>query len=328
MEMDYGKVLSKAWKTIWKHKILWLFGVLAGCSASGGGGGGGGRGSSNISSSSGGNGFQDGPTFLGPQAQHNFDQFFNSLSEVQPWVWVVIAIGVLLLVVILSILALMAGTLGTTGVIKGAAMADRASEEDKPISFGAIFKGIKPYYWKVLLLTVGVNVAGLIVGLILALPIILFTVCTCFLGLFLLIPLGWFINAMVTFTTIGIIEEDLGIFEAIGRAWDLIIKNLGDIAVMFLILGVGQFVIGLVIALPIFVSIMPMMINLIASGGGMFKTGMIISLVMFLIALPLTIFLSGVLRAYVLTSWTLTYRRMAEKTEMEPEVISLPEKKK
>jgi hypothetical protein len=73
---------------------------------------------------------------------------------------------------------------------------------------------------------------------------------------------------------------------------------------------------------------MPMMINLIASGGGMFKTGMIISLVMFLIALPLTIFLSGVLRAYVLTSWTLTYRRMAEKTEMEPEVISLPEKKK
>lgn len=326
--MDYGKILSKAWKTIWKHKILWLFGVLAGCSASGGGGGGG-RGSSNISSSSGGSsGFQDGPSFLGPQVQHNIEQFFRSLSDIQPWVWVAIAIGVLVLVIVLSILALMAGTLGTTGVIKGAAMADRASEEDKPISFGAIFKGIKPYYWKVLLLTVGVNVAGLIVGLILALPIILFTVCTCFLGLFLLIPLGWFVNAMVTFTTIGIIEEDLGIFEAIGRAWNLIIKNLGDIAVMFLILGVGQFVIGLVIALPIFVSIMPMMINLIASGGGMFKTGMIISLVMFLIALPLTIFLSGVLRAYVLTSWTLTYRRMAEKSELEPEVISSPEKKK
>jgi hypothetical protein len=328
MAMDYGKILSKAWKTIWKHKILWLFGVLAGCSASGGGGGGGGRGSSSFSGSSSSNGFQDGPSFLGPQAQHNFDQFFNSLSEVQPWIWVVIAIGVLLLVVILSILALMTGTLGTTGVIKGAAMADRASEEDKPISFGAIFKGIKPYYWKVLLLTVGVNVAGLIVGLILALPIILFTVCTCFLGLFLLIPLGWFVNAMVTFTTIGIIEEDLGIFEAIGRAWNLIIKNLGEIAVMFLILGVGQFVIGLVIALPIFVSIMPMMINLIASGGGMFKTGLIITLVMFLIALPLTIFLSGVLRAYVLTSWTLTYRLLAEKSELEPEVISLPEKKK
>jgi hypothetical protein len=42
----------------------------------------------------------------------------------------------------------------------------------------------------------------------------------------------------------------------------------------------------------------------------------------------LTIFLSGVLRAYVLTSWTLTYRLLAEKSELEPEVISLPEKKK
>lgn len=324
--MDYGKVLSKAWKTIWKHKILWLFGILAGCSASGGGGGGGGRASSNISGSSG--SFQDGPSFMGPQAQYRFEQFFRSLSEVQPWVWVMIGVGILVLVFVLSILALMVGTLGTTGVIKGAAMADRASEEDKPISFGAIFKGIKPYYWKVLLLTVGINVVGLIVGLILALPIILFTVCTCFLGLFLLIPVGWFINAMVTFTTIGIIEEDLGIFEAIGRAWQLIIKNLGDVAVMFLILGVGQFVIGLVIAVPIFVSFLPVVINIISSGAQVFRTGMIISLVMFLIALPLVIFLSGALRAYVLTSWTLTYRRMAEKSELKPEVISLPEEKK
>lgn len=324
--MDYGKVLSKAWKTIWKHKILWLFGILAGCSASGGGGGGGGRASSNISGSSG--SFQDGPSFMGPQAQYRFEQFFRSLSEVQPWVWVMIGVGILVLVFVLSILALMVGTLGTTGVIKGAAMADRASEEDKPISFGAIFKGIKPYYWKVLLLTVGINVVGLIVGLILALPIILFTVCTCFLGLFLLIPVGWFINAMVTFTTIGIIEEDLGIFEAIGRAWHLIIKNLGDVAVMFLILGLGQFVIGLVIAVPIFVSFLPVVVNIISSGAQVFRTGMIISLVMFLIALPLVIFLSGALRAYVLTSWTLTYRRMAEKSELEPEVISLPEEKK
>lgn len=36
--MNYGEILSKTWKVIWKHKILWLFGVLAGCSASGGGG--------------------------------------------------------------------------------------------------------------------------------------------------------------------------------------------------------------------------------------------------------------------------------------------------
>ena len=40
--MNYGEILSKAWKIIWKNKILWLFGILAGCSASGVGGSSGG----------------------------------------------------------------------------------------------------------------------------------------------------------------------------------------------------------------------------------------------------------------------------------------------
>jgi hypothetical protein len=30
-EVDFGEVLSSAWKTIWKHKVLWSFGILASC---------------------------------------------------------------------------------------------------------------------------------------------------------------------------------------------------------------------------------------------------------------------------------------------------------
>ncbi len=41
--MDFGEVFSKAWKIIWKYKILWLFGIFASCSGGGGGGGGGKR---------------------------------------------------------------------------------------------------------------------------------------------------------------------------------------------------------------------------------------------------------------------------------------------
>ena len=36
--MDYGKILSRAAKIVSKHKILWLFGVLASCASGGGGG--------------------------------------------------------------------------------------------------------------------------------------------------------------------------------------------------------------------------------------------------------------------------------------------------
>jgi hypothetical protein len=34
--MDYGEVLTRAWQIIWKHKVLWIFGIFAGCSGQGG----------------------------------------------------------------------------------------------------------------------------------------------------------------------------------------------------------------------------------------------------------------------------------------------------
>jgi hypothetical protein len=39
-KMDFGEVFSKAWKIIWKYKILWLFGIFASCSGGGAGLGG------------------------------------------------------------------------------------------------------------------------------------------------------------------------------------------------------------------------------------------------------------------------------------------------
>ena len=37
--MDIGEVLSKAWKIIWRHKVLWIFGIFAGCGSAGTGSG-------------------------------------------------------------------------------------------------------------------------------------------------------------------------------------------------------------------------------------------------------------------------------------------------
>ena len=44
MNFNFGEVLTRAWQIIWKHKVLWIFGILASCGrGSGGGNGGGGR---------------------------------------------------------------------------------------------------------------------------------------------------------------------------------------------------------------------------------------------------------------------------------------------
>ena len=320
--MDFGEILSKAWKTIWKHKILWLFGVLAGCSANGSG-----QVSSSYDIKSRSSNYQDVPNFLGPDAQHSIERFLNSLADIQPWVWVVIGLSVLVLILVVSFLSLMVGTLGTTGVIKGTGMADSASEEDKPLSFGAIFKGLKPHYWKVLLMILIVNVGGFILVMILLIPLLILTVCTFFLAGILMIPIGWFINTWVRFTIIAIIEEDLGIMDAVKRAWGLLTKNLGNVAIIFLILGIGGALVGLVIAVPIILSLLPLIINITVNGVEPVRTTITLTIILFAIAMPVVIFLSGVLRAYILSAWTLTYRRIAAGSEL-PEILKPSKEKK
>jgi len=319
--MDFGEILSKAWKTIWKHKILWLFGLLAGCGAASSGGGGGSGGTSAAQSN-----YQFGTgdvrSFLTPSAERGLADFVQFLADVPVWAWIAIGLFLFVLGVVLSVLFMMVGTLGTAGVIKGASMADEADPDAKPISFGEIFKGIKPHFWKVFLLNLGLRVAGLILAMFIAVPIILLAVCTCFLGLFLLIPVGWFINLMINFTTIAILEEELGIFEAIKRAWQVITRNLGNVIVMFLILGIGELLAGLVIGLPLIAVPMPILINLLVTGFRTVTVGLIISGVLFLVFLPFAILLGSVLRAYILSSWALTYRRLEAESTLHPEVLS------
>jgi len=324
--MDFGEIFRKAWKIIWKHKILWLFGVLAGCGMG-----------TNASSTNGSSSIEtarqsenwnwNGQTFLSPSAQRALEDFFESLTEVPAGVWIsiglVIFFSLIFIGIILSLLSLFAGTLGKTGVIKGTSMADQADPDAKPLSIGDIFKGLKPSYWKVLLLTVGLRVVGFFVVLLLFLPIILLVACSCGLGLFFLIPIGWFINLMVEFTTIAIIEEDKGIFEGIERAWQVIFRNFGNVVLMFFILGIGQLIIGLIIGLPlIFGPALPILITLISTSGRMIGISVVMAVVLFFIFIPLLVFLSGVLRAYVLASWTLTFRRLTGESAREPIVLN------
>jgi hypothetical protein len=329
--MDYGEILTKAWKIIWKHKILWLFGLLASCGAlntmnSGGGGGGGASSASSQANFWQGNG--TGAPLLRAVPGGAFQGLWQNLVEVPVGVWISIAILAVLTIfifaLVLSILFFFLGTLGTVGVIKGTSMADSADPNAKPLSFGKIFKALKPSYWKVFLLHIGYRVAGAIVLLMFFLPMILFMVFTCGLGLILLIPIFWFIHQMLIFTTVAIIEEKLTVFDAIERAWQLITESLGQVVLMFLILTIGQFFVGLVIGLPLFtLPFLPSIISLLVTGGEVTVAGLVISLILFLLFIPIFVVLTGIFQAYILASWTLTFRRLAQKEELSPQVLSL-----
>lgn len=318
--MDIGKILSKAWKTIWKHKILWLFGLLAGCGAANYSGGNSGSVSNAVQESTQ-NGGWDSSTFISPSTQHGIEDFFQTLGNIPVWAWILIALAVVALIIFISVLCLFLRNLGMTGVIKGASTADQAGDDNKPLSLGEILKGVQPYYWKVLLFDIGSRVAISLVTFILIVPIVVLAACTCGLGMLLMIPIVWFLTVMIYFTTIAIIDEDLPIFQAIARAWKMIINHVGQVLVMFLILGIGQIIVGLAIGLPLLFAFFPVIVILVVSGLEALTIGLVISGVLFLGLLPIVIFLGGVLRAYVLVSWTLTFRRLAEEETLKPKVI-------
>ncbi len=317
--MNYGEILEKAWKTIWKHKILWLFGVLAGYGAAGSGGSGAGSGAGSSSNFTVQPGTWD---FMGPGPNQALEEFGRFITSVPVWAWILLVLFLMVVGFILSVIFLFASTLGQTGLIKGASLADQADQEDPPLSFGTIFNAIKPHYWKVLLLNLGVILVGLFGGLILAVPILIITICTCFIGPLLFMVIGWFINVLVNFTMIAIIEEGLGIFDAIGRAWRVITRNLGKVVVMFLILGIGGIIITAIISLPMLIVPVPLVANLLLTGARSITAGLIISLLLTILVLPLIIFLSGVLQAFILAAWTLTFRRLTLENELEPTVLN------
>jgi hypothetical protein len=201
-------------------------------------------------------------------------------------------------------------------------MADEGDQDAPAFTFGAVFAGLKPHYWKVLLLNLGYRLAGGNLTLILMVPIVILAICTCCLGLLLVIPIGWFIDTLLTFTTIAIIEEGMGIFPAIDRAWRVITRNLVSVLVMFLILGLGGLIVGLLIALPLVTIPLPLVANLVITGGQLITARLILRALLFLAFIPLAIFLGGVLRAYILASWTLTYRRLILASELTPTVLT------
>jgi hypothetical protein len=107
--MNYAEILKNTWNTIWKHKILWLFGLLAGSAI------GGGQGLSYRFSSQGrfGRYWQNGQDL--PPMFERMSAFFRS---VPPYAWALIAGIALIAGLLISLIAFFLREYGLAGVIK------------------------------------------------------------------------------------------------------------------------------------------------------------------------------------------------------------------
>lgn len=317
MNFNFGEILIRAWQITWKYKVLWLFGMLASCSQGGGNGGGGGG-------SSGPTDYSNGPSDFNrpPELQRLISMMENFAEWVTENWWIFILIG--LVVFLLIILSILLGTIGRIGLIKGSYEAEQGVEK---LSFGALFSGSMPYFWRVFGLSFLIGLAFLVI----LLPFVLLGIVTagvgflCLLPLIcLLIPAGWAVGLILEQANRAIVLEDRSMLDGFKRGWEIVKGNVGPLIVMSLILFGISFVLGIAIALPILIAVVPAVIAFAVNEGRSF-TPLYIAIGVICLYVPIAWLLNGILNTFIQSAWTLTWLRLTHKPEpLETPVLAEP----
>lgn len=293
MTFNFGEVLSRAWQITWKYKVLWIFGILAGCAQGSGGGSGNVRG-----------GGDNGGNPLPQDLQRYIDQASQWIE--QNWWVLIVAFLVMFLIILLFIFL---GTIGRIGLIRGTLQAETGAE---PLVFGQLFSESTAYFWRVF----GLSLAFGLIFFVLFFTLIISGVLTAGIGfvcllpiLCLLVPIAWVVNIILEQAYVAIVKDNLGIVDGWKRGWQVARGNLGPILIMALILFALAFFASLIIAIPILVIVLPAAITF-ALGNGQNTSPLLLAGLCFVGYLPVLILARGILATFTGSAWTLTYLRL------------------
>jgi hypothetical protein len=320
--MDFSEILSRAWEITWKHKVLWLFGILIALTSQSGNGSSSGGGSStsyqyDIPS--------EGVDILPDNWLMLINQTIEFLESIPAEVYFFIIVGIFILAVVFMIVNIMLSALGKTGMVKGALLVENEELEGETLRFGEVFTSLKPFYWRVLGLNLIVAVVFIAIFLLFFAIFAGIGILTFGVGIFclipllcLLVPVVLVLSIFVNQSIVAMVVEDLNIIEAFQRGWDVFTNNLGNLIVMGLILIIGSFVINLVIGLPIALVVTPAVIStilgLMSGTQGLVFGGIGTALICLIAYWPISLLLRGILHSYVETAWTLTFLRLTGDT--------------
>jgi len=310
MNFNFGEVLTRAWEIVWKHRVLWIFGILASCGRGGGGGNGGGSGGGNGSGSG-----------TGPDLPPQVLQWFQWIEENMVMFFILLCVVVLLIILI----TIAIGTIGKIGLIRGTAQVDEGAQS---LVFGQLFSEGTPYFGRVFGLSILLILPPFVLAMIVAVLVVsglaasggdpttlagtvpLAICCVC-----LFIPVMFVLTMIFSQAERAVVLDDMGLMPALSQGWEVFKKNLGPIILMAIILAVIGFGVGLIVALPIFIIVFPAAAAY-AIGNAQNTTPLILGAVCFCLYLPILLLLNGILVAYTESAWTLTYMRLTRKPDM------------
>jgi hypothetical protein len=313
MNLNFGDTLSRAWKITWGNKILWLFGVLA---ILGQGGGGGNQGVRFDAQD-----FRTGPSGF-PNMPPEFQRFVQTITDLGdrlvPIVIALVCVGLLL-----SIALFLLSILGRGGLIGGAQLANANGR----VSFGEAWgSGLRSFgrlflirliialpviVLIVLAVMIGVGAAVMTAaasdGDALPAPLALIVVCVVPL-ICATVILSIFLSIVGHFAQFAAVLEDQSALAALRRGWGVFVANFGSSFVLGLILLVISWIVGLILALPFVLVVVPPMIGLLTGDDTAFRSGFLIAVLCFVGYLPILLVARGLLETWFTSAWTLAYQ--------------------
>jgi len=319
MNFNFGDILTRAWKTIWNHKVLWIFGILASCSQSNGGGSGGGGNSRFDTSSS--------STDLPPWLLQAVQTFADNITKY-------LLIG-LAIICVFWIATVFLSTIGRIGLIRGTYQVEGGAEA---LIFGQLFSESVPFFWRVFGLSLLVSLPVVIIAMLAAalgvlgviaavgngssdaalsmlgiVPILIGCICV-------FIPVVFVVGLIFRQAERVVVLDDMQVFPALSRGWEIFRANLGPILVMAIILVVINAAVGFVIALPVIAIVFPAALAYGVSGGES-SFPLLFGAVCFCLFIPVAWLVKGVTVGYVESAWTLTYMELTKSNENAPIVL-------
>ena len=118
----------------------------------------------------------------------------------------------------------------------------------------------------------------------------------------------------------AIIVEDMGVFGALARGWQVFSQNIIGLVLIGVVLFILSFIIGIILAIPVLLVVLPLM--------GLFIQGNITSWQPFIAAgvfllcySPVAWLFSGILTTYTESVWTLAYLRITKPKVEAPVMI-------
>ena len=341
--MKHMQILQRAWNILWSYRTLWIFGIILALTAGaslprGNGGGGGGGGSSNPSS---GNSYQ---IPLPNDLRQGFDRlnsfFSQTLTQSEEQIIIIIVISLLCLALLTFVVFRIGYYVSQVALVR---MVDGYEATGEKATWNQGFRwGWSRPAWRLFLIDLIIYLPVALVFIVLfvfaALPAILgslsgatltvagviSTIGLVFLLIFLAILVTVALSLVMEIMRRVCVLRSTGVMDAIRQGWQMVRRNLKDVAILWLILigiQIGFFIItipivlvlvaiGLVAGGGVGVAVYLLVQSLVSVTAGWVMAAIIGGLLFILIlALPL-LFLGGLKETYLSTTWTLAYREL------------------